>query len=213
MYIEYLVVKIKELYSKKENYEWYFDQLIEMYNPLIVASTKKVYNKFKLRVSFLEIKVKILEIFFESVLRYEPKFHDNDKEVKNFTYVYFCNYLKRKLPWDLMRLYKPTKIEHDDLQIDPRHVELNLTKDNSDIQKHLEYSEKQPISDNFIQLCRLAQRQLNNDLLSDIMILHFGYGYKVKEIAAFFSISSTKVHNSLSSLKKFWKQNSELIND
>lgn len=213
-YLEFLVRKIKVLHKEKVNFDWYFDQLIALYNPLIQSSARKIYKKFKSRVSFLEVRDKIVVLFFDSILRYEPNFSDKTKDTNNFTYVYFSNYLKRKLPWDLMRLYQPTKIEHDDLSVDPRHVELDHSKANPELQKKFVYTNTnlRPISENFIYLCKHANKELYSDFLADVMILHFGYGYKNNEIASFFETTPLKIHNALGELKKYWKANQELIN-
>ena len=214
-YIEYLVCTIKFLHKEGKNFDWYFDELTLLYRPLIQVVTKRVYLKLRPRVNFSEIKIKVVEIFFDSILRYEPTFNDGTEHCQNgnkFSYVYFSNYLKRKLPWDVMRLYKPTKIDYDDLSINSKNVELNLTNLSKEVQAKLEANNHtKPISDNFINLCKVTKKELKNDLLSDIMILHYGYDYKNNEIAKFFNITPLKVSNSLTEIKKFWEQNKEHI--
>jgi hypothetical protein len=213
IYTEHLVLKIKDLYNIKQNYDWHFEELIRIYMPLINSSCRKVYSKLKAKATFNEIKSKIVEIFFESILRYEPSYRYGEQkpdkiENKNFTYVYFSNYLKRKLPWDLLRIYQPTRLEYDDLS-GPINIELS-----SPMQANIkDTSIDHPVTENFIHLCQQMQKHLSDDLMADIMMLTFGYGYKNNELAYFFDISQLKAHQAIASIKTFWKINRDLMDD
>lgn len=213
-YIEYLVTKIKLLHASKSNYDWYFEELIRLYYPLIQSTSQKVYQKLKNVLTFGELKSRIINLFFIGIIRYDPKYNnDENKDSKDFTYVYFSSYLKKFLPWEVMRISRPSKIEEDDLSIDPRHIELNLNKPTKEISKRLVYdsASEHPISDNFISLCRMTQKETSNDLLSDTMILHYGYDFKNREIAEMLGISQAKVGFLMLELKNFWSQNKELL--
>lgn len=209
-YLELLVRKIKSLHYENKDYNWYFDELLLLYNPLVQSSTRRVYNKFKSNVNFIDIKLKVIEILFDTILRYEPTFTDNGKHCKdgdNFKFVYFSNYLKRKLNWDLMRLYKPTRIDYDDLCYNPKFVEFTSCHNTTLVCDN----EAPMISENFIFLCKKAQKDLQNDVLSDTMMLQYGYGYKPSEIAEFFGTTSLKIHAYLAELKKYWLHNKEAL--
>lgn len=215
-YLQFLVDKIKLLNKENKDYDWYFEELITIYSPLIQSMTRKAFNKFKSDVSFNEVKSRVIELFFDTILKYEAKYKNTDKvSTDNFDYVYFSNYLKRKLPWDLMRLYKPSKPDYDDFAADPRHVTLDYHK-YPEIEHSSYYTSvgDKPISDNFISLCRMVKKELKNELLGEIMLLKFGYDFKNDEIALFLGITPLKVSATLNELKKYWAVNKEyLINE
>ena len=213
-YIEYLVTKIKLLHATRKNYDWYFDELIRLYYPLIQSTSQKVYQKLKNKLTFTELKNRVINLFFIGIIRYDAGYNNVDHvENKEFTYVYFSSYLKKFLPWEVMRLSRPSKIEEDDLSVDPRHIELNLNKPNKEISKNLVYNSasEHPISENFISLCRMTQKELANDLMSDVMILHFGYDFKNREIAEMLGVSQAKIGTIMLELKNFWAQNKDLL--
>ncbi len=214
-YISYLVYNIKKLHAEKKDYDWYFNQFLTIYFPLIQSNTTKVHKKLKAKVPFVDVKTKVIEALFLAILKYKIKYTDESKHADGFEHVYFSKYLNVKLPWDIMRLYRPTKVIRDDFSIDPRHIELNLKKLNTEVQDRFECHNVQldPISDNFVSLCCLAHKKLKNDVLSDIMFLHFGLDYRNSEIAELFNMSQLKVSLSLGELKKFWAKNKDLLID
>lgn len=212
-YISYLVVNIKRLHAEGKNYDWYFDQFLIIYFPLIQSNTTKVHKKLKNRIPFVDVKTKVIEALFLAILKYNVTFSDASKSTADYTRVYFSRYLNSKLPWDIMRLYKPTKVEYDDFSVDPKHVELNLKKLNTEVQDRFECHNVQldPISNNFVSLCCMTQKQLKNDFISDIMFLHFGCDYRNSEISKLFDVSQLKISLGLNELKKFWVKNKDLL--
>ncbi len=210
-YLEILVIKIKECHKGKENFEHYFEELVFLFTPLINSSTRKIYNKFKSYVSFHEIRAKILSILFETIIRYEPNYKDKDKSTVDFTYVYFNSYLKSKLKWDLLRLYQPTRAAYDDMCVDPRNIELNNTCVRDEAQEKLQYVSTCPVSENFIFLCQKVAKDIGNDFVADVMLLHYGYGYKNTQIAKLYEVSSVKVSQALDELRRYWTDNKELL--
>ena len=214
-YISWLVDKFKEVHSAGGNIDWYFNELVSIYEPLLFSVCKKVYNRKGINVTFEEVKTRVFEVFFKSILDYESNYKDKGLQTsdgRKFSYVYFSSYLKRKIPWDALRLINPPKVEYDDLSIDPRHVELDMNNCNPELQRKLEYTgEVIPISANFISLCRMAQKELKSDIYGDVMILYFGYNYKNSELAKLLNCSPQKISLALSDLKKFWRSNKEKI--
>lgn len=205
---------IKRLHAEGKNYDWYFAQFTYIYYPLIQFNTTKVHKKLK-NIPFIDVKTRVIECLFLAILQYKITFTEGADHVKGFEHVHFSRYLNVKLPWDIMRIYKPTKIVNDDFSTDPRNIELNVKKLNTEVQDKFECHDAQldPISDNFVSLCCLAHKQLKNDLLSDIMFLRFGCDYKSSEIATLCNISQIKVSQGLDALKKFWIKNKDLIMD
>jgi hypothetical protein len=202
-------MKIKECHKNGEPFEDYFDELVLLFTPLINASTKRVHNKFKSYVSFHEIRSKIISILFQSIIKYDPNFKGKDENTKDFTYVYFSSFLKGKLRWDLVRLYKPSRAAYDDLCVDPRNIELNNTSVKDEAQQKLQYVNSCPVSDNFIYLCQKVAKAVSNDFVADVMLLHYGYGYKNNEIAKLYEVSSVKVSQALDELRRYWTDNKE----
>lgn len=159
---------------------------------------------------FVDLRFKILTILFNTIITYDPKFRNkNVIENKDFTYVYFSNYLKRKLPWDLYRIYKPTKIEYDDLMIDKRHVEFDVNKVN------LSYINdgQRPITEDFIYLCRLINKHKYDDLFGEIMMLRYGYDYNSIKIAKLLQVRKKCVEKYLEQLIDFWRENKEYLGE
>lgn len=210
-YIEMLVKKIKHNYDNKLQYDWFFDELIKLYGPLINSASKKLYKKFKTKIKFNDVRSKVTALFFEAIRRYNPQYKEG-ADVDKFKYVYFSSYLNKFLPWEIMRISKPVKIDYDDLVIDTRNVEFESSLKNSEVVKKLVSKDDfTPISENFISLCRFAQKELRNDLMADIMMLHYGYDYKNLEIAKILVVSEAKVASSISHLKKFWQSHKDLL--
>lgn len=213
-YIELLVIKIKTLYDAGQEYDMYFEELLALFFPLITNISRKLYNKCKGEISSQEIKSRVIGLIFLAIIRYNPKYKMGENK-KKFTYVYFSSYLKKFIPWEVMRILKPPRIDYDDLHPDPRNVELNLNHPVKEVSKRLIYnsSTEHPISENFISLCKLARKDLKSDILGDIMILVYGYGFKNREVSEMLNINEHRIGALLSELKKFWKANAELLRE
>lgn len=214
-YISYLVNEIKQLHDNNQDYNWYFNELVELYNPLIRSACKKVYEKLRDNRDYQELRTRVLEIFFDAIIKYKKTFKDG-RNANSFKHVYFGSYLKGKLPWDLMRLVTPPKVEYDEITMDHRNMELDLENCSNEVEFKLSTEKSigkvtKPLSDNFISLCRIIQKQLRSDMIADVMILFYGYGYKNREIAQMLNCSPQKVSIAISEIKKFWRENKEII--
>lgn len=213
IYIEVIVSKIKYLYSKNKPYDWYFDELLKMFTPLITNLTRKLYSKSRGEISSQEIRARVVSLIFIAVIRYDPKYNISKEKNNNFTYVYFSSYLKNFIPWEVMRILNPPKMDYDDLLPDPRNVELNLNHPVKEVSKRLIYNPatEHPISENFINLCKFCKVETKSDLIADCMMLQFGYGFKNKDIAKMLGLTEYKIGFIILELKKFWRENSELL--
>lgn len=221
-YIAFLVRRIQENHISKQSVDWYFDEFCIMYAPLIYKTCRKVKNK----VSYFyinEIRSRVLEIMFDIILRYDSKFNDksslnNDngdsKNNKKFNGIYFSKYLKGRLKWDVYRVLKPPKIEYDDMHINTNSVQLNLNSPELIEKFKCEPTYAcNPISNNFISLCRMVGKILQDDICADVMFLCYGYGDRPRNIAKALDCDVKKVNHALFKLKQFWleKNNLELL--
>lgn len=220
-YISALVSETKRLYNEGKDYNWYFEELLLVYRPLISSICGKIYNRHKLNRNAQDIRTRVEEQFFYAILKYKSSYSDPDSTSQSgkFKQVYFSTYLKGKLPWDVMRLMNPPKVEHDELAIDSRHVELDIHNNDEIVNK---LSTKQSvgkvtksISDHFISICRYCGKQLKDDISADVMMLHYGFGFKNKEIAELLGCSPQKISMVLINLNNFWKDanNLEILKD
>jgi ribosomal protein S17E len=203
-YVNLLVLKIKAYAKENKDYDFYFNELVTLHWPFLNAQMKKVYYKLPLETrEYTVVRARLLEMFFEIILKYEPKFTDNEENKKNFTGIYFGTYLKAAMNWSIHRMSHPNKIETDDFALDKRNVELIIDVEDKKIQH--------PISDNFISLCRKVHKDLNNEDLSDIMMLLYGYNWKEKDICKALGIKSSELKSKVSRLNKYWRENADLI--
>ncbi len=212
-YISSIVQKIKRLQSKGESVDWYFNKLIEMYSPLIYKTCKKIRSKIGSTCTLQEVKARVYEMLFDAVLRYDNDYTNSDiQSDKTFSGVYFSRYLKSKLSWDIYRSINPPKPDYDDLSISPKYVELDFRHD-AKIREKFVYNPVAYLSDNFISLCRLAQKHIKDDEYSDVMLLCYGYDYKIQEMAKMLGCQPKKITMILSKLKQFWseKENKERL--
>ncbi len=212
-YIQYLVYKIKDLHKLNKNYDFYFNELIKMYSPLINMVSKNVQKKYQINITFTEIKTKVIELVFLALIRFDIEYNDRKEDVKGFDTVYFSKYLKNTLPWEVLRIIRPNKVEYDEYATDPKFKEFDVNKLPKKIKEKLIHNEvaNHPISDNFINLCRLMKNELKSDLLGDIMMLNFGYAYKNHEISKILGISQARVGVCVLQIKNFWKENKDLL--
>ena len=209
-YIEFVVDRIKKLHEKDEDIDWYFNEFTTLYSPLIFKTCKKLRAKTKKSTSLVEAKTRVIEWLFDAILRYDNKYVDSSKKPnKKFNKVYFSQYLKTKLGWDLHRSLNPSKPDYDDVGINPKYVELDL-KYNNYIKDKFIYTPVKYLSENFIGLCRLAQKRLKDDICSDVMMLHYGYDFKTNEIAKMLKCQPKKVSFVLNRLKTFWSEHDNL---
>lgn len=203
-YVNLLVLRIKDFAKKGKNYDFYFDELVKLHWPFLNSQMKKVYYKLPVETrDYILVKNRLLEMFFQTIMKYEPKFTNDQKDVKGFTGMYFGAYLKSAMAWDLVRMAKPNKIETDDFALDKRNVELIIDVED---QKQV-----RPISDNFISLCRKIHKDEQDEDLSDIMILLYGYNWKDKEIYKALDLRPNEYKDAVQDINSFWKQNSDYI--
>lgn len=208
-YINGLIRKIKELQSTGQTYDVYFDELTVLYSPLIHSTCRKIMLGLrKTNYSMQDVKVRVMEILFDAIVRYNDHFTDKSKHPKKgqkFDRVWFSSYLKAKLPWEIRRILIPARCERDDMHLTPRPADESLEA-NEDLQKTLLVEDKPiGISANFISLCRFAQKGLKDDLASDIMMLKFGYSYKDREMARLVGANKKRVKLAQGQLKHFWQ--------
>lgn len=204
-YIEFLVTKIKRCHKNNEKFDEYFDELITLYSPLIYRICKRVRAKCETNLQIPEIRLRVIESVFDAILRYTDGYEDGRENSKGFDKIYFSQYLKIKLGWDVHRYLNPTKIEHEDSK-NQKYVDIDKT----DVYETLSYIPTKPISDNFISLCRLAQKKIKDDLCADYMMLNFGYDFKNSELASVFAVNSRELAPIDKKLKDFWKEEQNL---
>lgn len=208
-YIEFLVNRIKEDHKKGLPSDWCFNELSTRYSPLIFKLCKRLKTKMK-TMTISEAKIRIMEWMFDAILRYDESYTDKKKDFNSkFDKVYFSQYLKTKLGWDLHRFLHPSKPDYDDFNYNPKFVALDLKNNNLVAEKFL-YVPVKSLSDNFIALCRETQKTLKDDSCGDIMMLHFGYDFKIQEIASMLELPAKKVGSLLAKIKAFWSEERNL---
>lgn len=207
-YINFLVERVQKNYAAKEDYEWYFNKVVELYEPIITNAYFKLKENLGPNRTWPEVRQRLLEIVFMALIEYDPTFR-NDSNKEGFTRVYFSNYLKKKMFWGGRRLVHPNRIEYEDMAKTGQYcdindittmeeVQLKLVDDRSHMQK--------PISPNFISLCRHTQKTLMNDQYADLMFLKFGYDMKNKDIAKVLDIYEEQSSLVNRELLAFWRE-------
>jgi len=205
-YIALLVSHIQHAAYTNEVTDFCFDELERIYASLLKATTYTLVKQSHCKnLTYKDVLNLVRGIFYKIILRYNSEF-TNAKNKTGFTTVYFSNYLKRTMDWEIYRLLHPIKPESDDLEKSLRHVDLQPLI-HSDSVELADIQEPTGVTQNFINMCNFIRTRLQSDLHADIMFLLYGYSLKFNEISKLLEIPATKISKINNEIKLFWIEN------
>lgn len=209
-YIALLVDRIQHAAYTDEATDFYFEELEQIYSSLLKAATYNIVKQSRSRnLTYKDVLNLVRGIFYKIILRYNSEF-TNSKNKTGFTTVYFSNYLKRTMDWEVYRLLHPIKPESDDLEKSLHHVDLHplIHSDSTELE---DIQTPTGVTQNFINLCNFIRIRLKSDLHADIMFLLYGYSLKFNEVSKLLDIPAAKISKINNEIKSFWFENKDQL--
>lgn len=209
-YIALLVDRIQHAAYINESVDFYFDELEHIYSSLLKSTTYNIVKQSRSKnLTYKDVFNLVRGIFYKIILRYNSEF-TNAKKKAGFTTVYFSNYLKRTMDWEVYRLLHPIKPESDDLEKNLHHVDLHpmIHSDSTELE---DIQTPTGVTQNFINMCNFIRIKLQSDLHADIMFLIYGYCLKFNEVAKLLNLPAAKISKVNNEIKAFWLENKDQL--
>lgn len=213
-YINFLVDKVKTSIDNKEEYEEYFNELRELYSPLLKSIVLRVSKEKNSDITFEDIQARVLECFFELIKRYEPKYTKRGSKAKGkakFTRVYFSRFIARGMVWEIYRLLCPSNKEYDEFSPEPEHQSINFGLHKGKDKSIIYIPKPVGITENFINTCSHLNEIYKNDIMGDICMLHFGYSYKPTEISRIIKLPCKSIEEAIKLMLEYLKNNPSIL--
>ena len=212
-YIALLVDNIQRAAMLNQPTDFYFDELEVIYASLLKSTTFKIVKHAQSRnLQYKDVFNLVRGIFYRIILRYSTEFK-NAKNKSNFTVVYFSNYLKQTMGWEVFRLLNPIKPESDDLEKNLHHMYDLHPMIQADSDKLEDVQTPSGVTLNFINMCNFLRTKMKSDLHADVMFLIYGYCLKFNEVARLLEVPPAKISKTNAEIKDFWLENKEQLKE